>query len=131
METTVFLFMLGRIFLGGYFIMNGVNHFKNAKSMGPYAASKGVPMPEMSVYVTGVMLLLGGFGILFGVYVEVAILLLILFLVATLVKMHTYWTITDPMARMGEHINFYKNLALIGALLMLLSIPLPWVNSLF
>ena len=125
-----YLILLGRVLLGGYFIKNGVNHLKNSKALTPYAASKGVPSPAMAVLVTGVMLLLGGLGILLGIYVRLAILLLVLFLVGTLIKMHPYWTVTDPMARMGENVNFYKNIALIGALLLLLAIPLPWVPSL-
>ncbi len=131
MEISVFLFMLGRIILGLYFIENGVNHLKNGKALTGYAASKGVPMPEASVMLSGIMLLLGGLGILLGVYVAFSITLLIIFLLGTLIKMHTYWTVTDPMAKMGERINFHKNLALIGALLMLLSLPLPWIYPIF
>jgi len=126
----LFLFLLGRILLGGYFLQNAYNHFKNADGLAGYAQSKGVPMAKASVIVTGVMMLLGGLGILLGVYVEFAVLLLVLFLLGTLIKMHRYWEVTDPAARMGDHINFYKNLALLGALLMLLAIPVPWVWSL-
>ena len=126
-----YLFLLGRIILGGYFIENAFNHFKNVSGMTGYAASKGMPMPKASVIVSGLMLLLGGLGILLGAYVEYAVFLLVVFLLGTLVKMHTYWKEGDPMTRMGERINFYKNLALIGALLMLLSIPTPWMMSLF
>src|SRR3989338_7335702 len=118
-----YLILLGRVLLGGYFIKNGVNHLKNSKSLTPYAASKGVPSPSLAVMVTGVMLLLGGLGILLGVYIELSVLLLVLFLIGTLIKMHVYWNVADPMMRMGEEVNFYKNLALIGALLILLAIP--------
>jgi putative oxidoreductase len=124
-----YLFLLGRIILGGYFIMNGYKHFKHLQGNVGYAQSKGVPMPKESVMLTGAMLLLGGLGIFFGMYVDLAILLLILFLIGTLVKMHRYWEATDPMVRMGEEINFYKNLALIGALLMLLNYP--WQSMVF
>lgn len=110
--------------------MNGYRHFKHLDAMTGYAQSKGAPMPKQSVMVTGVMMLLGGLGILLGVWVKVAILLLVLFLVGTLAKMHTFWTVTDPMAKMAEEIQFYKNAALIGALLMLLSLPTPWMMSL-
>lgn len=126
----LYLFIFGRVLLGGYFIMNGVNHLKNVQGLAGYAQSKGVPMPKYSVIVTGVMLLLGGLGVLLGVYVQCSILLLTIFLLGTLVKMHRYWEVADPMSRMGEEINFKKNLALIGALLMLLAIPTPWVVSL-
>jgi hypothetical protein len=33
--------------------------------------------------------------------------------------MHAFWKVTDPMHKMSETINFTKNLALIGALLMM------------
>jgi hypothetical protein len=35
--------------------------------------------------------------------------------------MHTFWKIQDPMAKMGEMINFTKNIALLGAVLILLA----------
>ncbi len=127
----IYLFVLGRILLGGYFIKSSYNHFKNLGMLTGYAASKGLPMPKQAVILTGVMMLLGGLGILLGVYIQLSVLLLSVFLLSTLVKMHRYWEISDPMARMGEHINFYKNLGLLGAILMLLAIPVPWALSLF
>jgi len=126
----IYLFLLGRILLGGYFIMSGFNHFKNLGMLTGYAQSKGVPMPKQAVLVTGAMMFLGGLGILLGVYVQLSVLLISLFLIGTLLKMHRYWEVADPMARMGDEINFKKNVALIGALLMLLAIPLPWAMSL-
>jgi len=65
-----YLFLLGRILLGGYFIKNGYNHLKNLNMLTGYAQSKGVPMPKIAVFVTGLMLLFGGLGILLGVYVH-------------------------------------------------------------
>lgn len=122
----MYLFLLGRIILGGYFLQNAYNHFHNTAGLTGYAQSKGVPMPKASVIITGIMMLLGGLGILVGLFVEFSVALLVVFLLGTLVKMHRYWEVAEPMARTGEHVNFYKNLALIGALLMLLAIPEPW-----
>ena len=124
------LFVLGRVLLGGYFIKNGYGHLSNVKGLAGYAASKGTPMPELAVIVTGVMLLLGGLGILLGVWVKLAVLLLAVFLIGVTFQMHRYWEVEDPMQKMGENVNFYKNLALLGAVLMLLGIPLPWVAAL-
>jgi putative oxidoreductase len=126
----VYLFLLGRILLGGYFVMSGVNHFKHLHMLTGYAQSKGVPMPREAVLLTGLMMVLGGLGILLGVAVQVSILVLSIFLLVTTIQMHQFWKISDQMARMGEEINFKKNLALLGALLMLLAIPLPWAVSL-
>lgn len=92
--------------------MSGYSHFKNLESYTGYAQSKRVPMAKESVILTGLMLFLGGIGILLGVFVQVSISLLVVFLLGTLVKMHRYWGVVDPMARMGEQVNFYKNLGL-------------------
>ena len=126
-----YLFILGGILLGGYFVMNGLNHFIHFKMLTGYAQSKGVPMAGAAVLLSGFMLFLGGLGIILGIYIEFSVLLLVLFLLVTTLQMHQYWKITDQMLKMGEQINFYKNISLIGALLMLLAIPLPWVLSLF
>lgn len=125
----IYLFVLGRILLGGYFLMNAYNHFKNLDMLTGYAQSKSVPMPKVAVFVTGAMLLLGGAGVLLGVWVQLAVLLLTVFLVGVTYQMHKYWEVTDPMMRMTERVNFYKNLALLGAVLMLLAIPVPWALS--
>ena len=122
----IYLFLLGRILVGGYFIMSGYNHFKNRGMLSGYAESKGVPMASFSVWLSGAMMLLGGLGVLLGVYVTYSIYLLVIFLLVAALKMHQFWKISDPGARMTEEINFKKNLALAGALLMLLAIQLPW-----
>lgn len=119
----LYLFVIGRILLGGYFLMSGYSHFKNLKMLSGYAGSKSVPMPTAAVFVTGLLLLLGGAGILLGVYVQFAVACLVVFFVGVTFKMHDYWTLQEPMQKMTQEINFKKNLALLGAVLMLLAIP--------
>jgi putative oxidoreductase len=119
----MYLFVLGRVLLGGYFIMNGYNHFAHSKMLAGYAGSKGVPMPSLAVPFTGLMLLVGGLGILLGVFIQLSIILISVFLIVTSFMMHQYWKVSDQMVRMGEEINFKKNMALLGAVLMLLAIP--------
>ena len=125
-----YLFVLGRVLLGGYFVMSGYSHFKNVKMLAGYAQSKGVPMPSAAVLLTGFMRIVGGLGIFFGVYIELSVLLLAVFLIVTSFSMHQYWKVTDQMAKMSESVNFKKNMALLGAIIMLLAIPLPWALSL-
>jgi uncharacterized membrane protein YphA (DoxX/SURF4 family) len=94
-----------------------------------YAKSKGVPMPREAVLLTGLMMVLGGLGILLWVYLRFSIFLLSLFLIVVSFTMHQYWKVTDPTQKMGEMVNFNKNMALLGALLLLFAIPLPWSVS--
>ena len=124
------LFLLGRVLLGGYFVLSGIGHFRNFQGTVGYAKSKSVPLASIAVAVTGLMMIAGGAGILLGAWVQYAIFLLALFLIVVSFKMHQYWKIDDPMQKMGEKINFQKNLGLLGAILMLLAIPLSVWTSL-
>lgn len=115
------IFVLGRIIFGAYFIYSGFNHFKDEKSMTGYAKSKGVPSPRLAVLLGGAMLIAGGLSFLLNMNVPQGSVLLLLFLIPTTFMMHAFWKVSDPMHKMGERINFLKNMALIGALLMMAS----------
>ncbi len=118
------IFLIGRIIAGGYFLFNAFNHFTNVEGMKGYADSKGVPAPKVAVIGSGVLLALGGAGVLLGTLPQVAILLLLLFLLPTTPVMHDFWN-AEGEERMTEQINFTKNLAIIGLLLMLLAFAGP------
>lgn len=124
------LFLLGRILYGGFFVLNALNHFTKTGMMAQYAGSKKIPSPKYAVWLSGLFILFGGLGILLGVYVQWAVLLLVVFLVVVSLTMHNFWTVQDPMQKQMEQVQFLKNMALLGAALMALAIPEPWVLSL-
>ncbi|RTG95903.1 DoxX family protein [Thermus scotoductus] len=114
--------LIGRILYGGFFLLNGINHFLMGQAMIGYAQSKGVPAPALAVYGSGILILLGGLSVLLGYQVQVGLWLLVAFLVPVSLTMHNFWAIQDPQQRMVEQVNFMKNMALLGAALMLLSL---------
>lgn len=124
------LFLLARILFGGFFIMSGINHFTKSEMLVQYAASKGVPAPKFAVLGSGALILLGGLGILLGAYVVWSVILLVIFLIFVTFKMHNFWAVSDPNAKMTDMVMFMKNIALLGAALAFLFIPLPWAYSL-
>lgn len=128
-EPTELLFLAGRIILGAYFVNAGWSHFRNRKMMAGYAASKKVPFPLMAILATGVLLTVGGLSLVTGLYPYVGLAAVALFLVGVTPMMHNFWTIDDPMMRMGERINFLKNAALLGAVLAITAVPQPWSYS--
>lgn len=86
-----------------------------------YAKSKGVPASKISVAITGFLLLIGGLAIVLNEYMLLGMWILIVFLVVTTLVMHPFWKEKDPMVRMNEQIGFFKNVAIIGALLMMVA----------
>ena len=115
------LVYLGKILFGGYFLMNAFNHFSSLSMMSGYAQSKGVPAAKLAVLGSGLLLLAGGISIVFNLFPLVGLGSLVLFLLPVTFMMHAFWKVQDPQARMGEMVNFMKNIALLGAVLMLLS----------
>jgi uncharacterized membrane protein YphA (DoxX/SURF4 family) len=123
------MFLLGRAIFGGFFVQNGLNHFKNQKMLSQYAASKGVPRPEAAVAVSGALFLAGGLSVATGVAPRQGLAALVASLVPVTLQMHRFWEIDDPAQQMNEKVNFTKNMALIGAALMMTRLPTPWPAS--
>ncbi len=111
--------ILGQILLGGYFTYNAYRHFKDNRDYTAYAASNNVPYPATAVFMTGILLLLGGLGILFNIYVKIAIILLAIFLVLVNSYMHAFWKSSNPGEKAAQKIQFLKNTAILGSLLLL------------
>ena len=113
------LLIIGRVLFALIFINSGYGHFKNLAAMTGYAQYKKVPAAKLSVIVTGLLLLAGGLSVLLGVWVDLGSLLLIVFLIPTALLMHNFWTIEDAQAKAGDAAQFFKNIALAGAALIL------------
>ncbi len=131
MKIMELVLLVGQILFGGFFIMSGINHFRNLGMMSGYAKSKNVPSAGLAVMVTGAMLMVGGASVLLGILPIVGLSLLILFLLSTLVTMHDFWNMKDPQQRAAEQVNFLKNVALIGASLALMYGASEWALALY
>jgi len=112
--------------------MNAINHFTKINVLADYAASKGVPKPKIAVFGSGLLLAFGGLGIVLGVLIKYALAALTLFLLVVSFKMHNYWSTAEDLGqKMADMVNFTKNMALLGAILMLFSVAsYDWAYSL-
>jgi uncharacterized membrane protein YphA (DoxX/SURF4 family) len=123
---TSWILLVGRVLFGGFFLLSGINHLTRVGMFASYAGSHGVPNPELATVLTGVLLVLGGASVLLGFAPRVGLALLILFLVPVSFVMHGFWNIADPQAQAAEMVNFMKNMALAGAALGWMAVPVPW-----
>ena len=125
-----YLFLLGRILYGGFFVLGGINHFTNLAMMSGYAGSKGVPAAKAGVVVSGLLVLVGGALVIVGAHITIAVVCLAVFLLPVTYLMHDFWNEKEMMGKINQQVNFQKNVALLGAALFLLMIPRPWPVSL-
>jgi putative oxidoreductase len=122
-------FLIGRLLLGGFFLYNGINHFRNHKALVQYAQAKKVPKPDAAVTATGVALTVGGTSILLGVKPKLGTLVILGFLGTVSPIMHAFWKDQDSNERMHDMVNFTKNVALAGSALALMGVEEPWPAS--
>jgi uncharacterized membrane protein YphA (DoxX/SURF4 family) len=112
------LYLIGRIVVFLFFLFNGINHLTRVQMMSGYAASKGLPAPAFFVVVTGIQMIVGAVMVLLGWYLWIGALVLVLFLVPVAFIMHNFWAVEDQQMKMMEMVQFNKNLAIAGCLLM-------------
>jgi putative oxidoreductase len=123
------LLELGRALFGGYFLYNGMNHFRNAKMLAEYARSKQIPLPEVAVVGSGALITLGGLSLIAGVRPKIGASLITAFLLGVTPAMHNFWEEKDETQRMNDFVNFMKNLALLGGACLAAALPEPWPLS--
>ncbi|WP_254822135.1 DoxX family protein [Haloglomus halophilum] len=121
------VFLLARLLFGGVLAFMGLNHFMDIEGMAGYAEMKGLPAPTFSVVASGAMLVLGGLAIITGAFVVLGAGALAVFLLASAVVMHDFWTVEDEQQQQTEMTQFLKNVSLAGAALAFLGLAsLPW-----
>lgn len=107
-----YLMALGRVllvliyFIGGFGLLSGDVPVD-------YAASKGVP--AFAVWIGFAIKLFGGLAVIIGFQTRIAALLLVLFTLGTAFIFHPFWV-------EGEWNSFWKEISMIGGLLLLAAV---------
>ena len=110
--------LLARILLMLLFVLFGWSKLTDFSGTVAYMASEGLPFPTLAAGVVVLMEFFVGVAIVLGFYTRPLALLLAVYTLGTALIGHHYWTMTGG-DRMANMINFYKNLAIIGGLLLL------------
>lgn len=122
-------FLIGRLIVGLFYLYSGLDGLINLSGKIGFAASKGVPLPQVTVLISAVLLLIAGLTILTGTGVRIGVVALVLFFVPVTFYIHDFWNVQEPMRRMVEMHSFQSNVALMASALMFLAIPTPWPYS--
>lgn len=111
--------VIARVLFSIMMIVGGLNHFQQTDAMTGYAQFKKVPAARLSVQLSGLLLVLGGLSVVLGVWADLGALVLAAVLLAMALKMHDFWTQTDPQAKQTETIGFFKNISMAGGALFM------------
>lgn len=109
---------VGRLLLAWFFVANSVAYAGRWEATITLMAMKGVPVPALVLALGLLVMVLGGVSLVLGFHARHGALLLFAFTVIASVLMHDYWHIRDAAARAADFEIFARNMAIAGALLM-------------
>lgn len=120
------VFWLGRLLFSLVLIGSGIGHLAQTEGSAQYAAYRGVPNAKTMVQLTGVLMLLGGVAVVLGIFMDLAAVCIAVLMVVFALKMHTFWSESDPQTQNVERAHFMKNISIAGGALIIAALPVDW-----
>lgn len=108
---------VGRVLFSALFIGSGLAHFNSSTIA--YAATSGVPLPNILVPLSGLLIVVGGLMVALGWHTRLGAACIIVFLIPVTLTMHRFWGLTDPDMAMQQQAHFMKNLSMLGAAMII------------
>jgi uncharacterized membrane protein YphA (DoxX/SURF4 family) len=112
---------IGRLCLAIIFIAGGWDAARSPSARSARVAALGLPRPELLVRANGVAMVIAGSALAFGRWPRVAAAVLAAMLVPTTLVGHPFWQETTSTGRAAQQAHFFKNLGLVGGLLLVLA----------
>jgi putative oxidoreductase len=109
--------LVGRILLALIFLTSGFGKLTGFEGTVGYIASKHLPLPTVAAAIAVICELGGGMLLAVGFKARWAGLVLAIFTLAAGILFHDFWN-ADAAAKMAQSINFWKNVAISGGMLM-------------
>jgi putative oxidoreductase len=107
----------GRLLLSLIFILSALGKLADLGGTAAFMRAAGIPAVWLFLPGAIVLELGGGLAILTGYGMRLGVVALIVFLIPATLIFHPFWQVSG-MERTGQIINFMKNLAIMGGLLI-------------
>jgi putative oxidoreductase len=111
------MMLVGRVFLGGLFVVGGIHHFFMLPPVTAALAARGVPFARVALIGASLFQALAGLLVMLGLWVAPAAIGLVVFTVVASVLLLNFWDMEGP-ARAAARTSWQSNLAIIGGLLI-------------
>lgn len=114
--------LLGRILMGVYFILPGLQKIANYQAMTEYMLSHQVPLTAVLLPLTILIQLLAGLALIVGFKGKLCAFLLAGLTLVISIYMHNFWAMPEGLERNHETQNFFKNMGIMAGLLIMASL---------
>jgi putative oxidoreductase len=120
------LVLVGRLLIALLFLPSGLGKLFGVGGPGvdkfsETLAQRGVPAPGLLGWIGALVEFFGPIFIAVGFKTRAAALLMALFTVAATLISHRYWEFSDAAQYVAQRTNFFKNVAILGGLLLLMA----------
>jgi putative oxidoreductase len=112
--------LIGRLLLAAVFLPAGLSKLSGFEGTVGYIASVGLPLPTVAAVVALVVEILGAIALVVGFQTRIAAAVLAVFTLVASVFFHAFWAAAPEQAFI-QQLMFFKNIGLIGGLLVLVS----------
>jgi len=112
--------LLGRIAIAALFLPAGINKLMGMEGATGYFASLGLPAVAILVWVVIAIEVLGGVALILGYRTRLVAIALAVFTLLASIAGHAFWAAPVDAAFIAQ-LLFFKNIAVIGGLLVLAS----------
>ena len=121
-QTQAIVTVLGRILLSLVFLMSALgSKIPNFSQVAGYMTIEGDPASQAMLVGAIVFLVAGSLALIFGFKARIGATLLLIFLVLATYYFHDFWAFEDAAERQMQMIQFMKNMALMGAMLLVIA----------
>jgi putative oxidoreductase len=123
-----FCLLLGRLLMGSYFIIPGLQKVTNYQTMTDYMLAHSVPATSILLPVTIVIQIVLGLAIIIGFKGKLAAFILAGLTLVISIFMHDFWSMAEGVQRTHETQNFFKNMGIMAGLLMVSNLGTGWLS---
>lgn len=113
--------LVGRILIAVLFLPAGIGKISGFDHTAAFMASKGVPLASLMLALTIVIEIAGPIMIALGYRARIAAGIMFLWLIPVTLVIHNYWD-ADAAHKMTQSIMFFKNVALMGTMLLIVGL---------
>lgn len=130
--------LVGRILFAAVFVGAAIGHLTNTAVLSTYVEAVGLRPGRLFVVASAVWMLAASILLVLGVWIEVAALMLFVFLISTALIMHLptaiyvhpFWSAADAETQVNEQNQFTKDLSMAGGAFLLFGFAVKTGNTL-
>ena len=111
--------LVGRLILAWFFLSQAIFYAGQWDATVQLMALKGIPVAPVLLTLSLIVIFLGGLSLVLGFQTRHGAVLLFGFTIVVSVAMHNFWMVQDRLVRTEEYDLFARNMAIAGALLLL------------